>query len=211
MTSNAPDDTIPKLNGLVLAGGKSSRMGRDKGSISWHGRQQRYHLLHLIAPYCENSFLSIREEQRSAIPDGYRVITDALEERGPYAAILSAFAHDPHAAWLVVACDLPLLDEATLAFLVQQRNPEYMATTFESPHDGLPEPLVTIWEPGSRDILLSLWEEGLRCPRKALLRNKVNIIKVPDPAVLKNVNTPEELEAVQALLLARQKPTKRPV
>jgi len=200
MISKGLNSALPNLNGLVLAGGKSTRMGKDKSRMDWHGREQRYYLADLVTPFCAAVFISIREEQRPDIADGYRIITDSVEERGPYAAILSAFAQKPDAAWLVVACDLPLLDEATLSYLVQHRNPEYMATTFESPHDGLPEPLVTIWEPGSREILLSLWEEGLRCPRKALLRNKVNILTAPNPPALKNVNTPEQLEEVQILL-----------
>src|SRR5689334_343280 len=100
MISTDANHRMSPLNGLVLAGGKSSRMGRDKGHLNWHGREQRYYLVDLLTPFCESVFISIREEQRAAIPDGYRIITDSYEERGPYAALLSAFEKNPEAAWL---------------------------------------------------------------------------------------------------------------
>lgn len=190
---------IPVLKGLVLAGGKSSRMGRDKTSIDYHGKEQRYHVVELLRPFCDEVFISCREDQRDSI-DGYKIIPDAYTNAGPLGALLSAFEIDHTCAWLTVACDLPLLDGKTLALLISQRDADSMATTFESPHDGLPEPLITIWEPKAYEALSAFWEKEQRCPRKALLNNKVKMIKPLNGVTLMNVNTPQDFEMAQQLL-----------
>jgi molybdopterin-guanine dinucleotide biosynthesis protein A len=132
----------------------------------------------------------------------YKTITDQYTDLGPYGAILSAFKTNPDAAWLVVACDLPLLDTETLQYLIANRDTSKMATTFESPYDTLPEPLITIWEPKSLNILLSYLPEGFRCPRKALTRNidNVKIIRASNADALMNTNTPEDAEKVKQIL-----------
>src|SRR4051812_47661865 len=52
------------LNGLVLAGGKSERMGRDKTRINWHGKEQCYYISDLLKPFCSEVFISCRHEQQ---------------------------------------------------------------------------------------------------------------------------------------------------
>ena len=44
---------IPSINGLVLAGGKSTRMGTAKDLLNWHGKEQRYFAADLLAPFCD--------------------------------------------------------------------------------------------------------------------------------------------------------------
>jgi len=196
---------IPPLNGLVLAGGKSVRMGKDKGAMQWHGKEQRFYMADLLQRFCAEVFISCRPEQQQQFKnENYSVITDAFEGLGPYGAILSAFKMNQNCAWLVTACDLPLLDSEAIFQLVSERDTNCIATTFESPHDGLPEPLITIWEPKSFPILLASLDKGYQCPRKALINNHVKIIQTKDKAALMNVNTPQEMEKVQQLL-AEQK------
>jgi molybdenum cofactor guanylyltransferase len=195
------DDIVPMLNGLVLAGGRSTRMGSDKGRMQWHGKEQRYYLGDLLGKFCNAVFISCREEQEEEINrGGYKTIKDAFTGLGPYGAILSAFQKDPHVAWLVVACDLPLLNANTIHYLIQHRDTAAIATTFQSPYDHLPEPLITIWEPQSYSILLSYLEEGKSCPRKVLLNADVRIIQVLNLDVLINANTPKEAEKVKELI-----------
>lgn len=189
----------PVLNGLVLAGGKSMRMGFDKTLIEWHGKEQRDFMADTLKAICNDVFISCREEQQQEITN-YQTIADTFTNLGPYGAILSAFRQNPDAAWLVAASDLPLLDAATLQYLKDYRNTSSIATTFESPHDGLPEPLITIWEPKAYPILLSFLAQGYSCPRKVLRNNDVTVIKAQHPEKLMNVNTEEELMKAKALL-----------
>lgn len=193
----------PVLNGLVLAGGKSLRMGQDKSAMQWHGKEQRYFMADLLEQFCNEVFISCRPEQEMEREEKYKLLPDTFTDLGPYGAILSAFREQPDAAWLVVACDLPLLDETTLQQLTKHRNSSTVATTYQSPHDGFPEPLITIWEPKSYPELLAFLAQGYTCPRKVLLNSAVTLLQPLDPDALLNVNTPDEMEQVQQLLLKR--------
>ena len=195
--------SVGTLNGLVLAGGKSVRMGYDKSSIAWHGKEQRYFMANLLKQFCDEVFISCRADQQNEVDSHYKTLPDTFVDLGPYGAILSAFREKPDAAWLVVACDLPLLDAEILQDLVAYRNPSAVATTFESPFDGLPEPLITIWEPKAYPVLLSFLSQGYTCPRKALRNNDVHIIKAENADALMNVNTQDELEKVKNILLRK--------
>jgi molybdopterin-guanine dinucleotide biosynthesis protein A len=190
----------PVLNGLVLAGGKSVRMGYDKGSVNWFGKEQRYHVADMLKPFCKEVFISCRADQKQQIDINYNVLEDTFTGLGPFGAILSAFREQPDKAWLVVACDLPLLETETFKSLVSQRNTSSIATAFNSPNNEFPEPLITIWEPKSYSILLQFLAQGYSCPRKVLINSDVNLLQAADPEALTNVNTPEDLEKVKRTL-----------
>jgi molybdopterin-guanine dinucleotide biosynthesis protein A len=181
------------LYGLVLAGGRSTRMQRDKAALSYHGRTQLEWAMELIAPFVERAFVSVRPDQtRDPVRAKFAQIVDTADNLGPIAGITAAQAAHPEAAWLVLACDLPFLDAATLKHLVWARQEDKPATAYRSSHDGLPEPLCAIYEPSSREAILSYITTGKNCPRKFLIRSEAHLIEEPNPRALDNVNTPEE-------------------
>lgn len=194
----------PPLYGLVLAGGKSERMGFDKGSADYHGKPQRYFVADLLEKHCTSVYISCRPDQQSAIAPGYQSLPDTFTGLGPFGAILSALREKPDAAWLVLACDLLLMDEETLQQLVDGRQPMDMATAFNSPENEFPEPLITIWEPKSYPVLLSFLAQGYSCPRKVLINSDVRLLSAIHPEALTNVNTPEELEKAKIRLQTHQ-------
>lgn len=199
--SNSYQKEIPPVKGLVLAGGKSTRMGRDKGRLDYHGLPQREYLYQLMEKQLKiPAFLSCRSEQVEQMPADHRLITDSFFGLGPYGAILSAFREDPDSAWLVIACDLPFVDESGLRELLAQRNPSAVATAFHNPATNFPDPLLTLWEPRAYSTLLQFMAQGYSCPRKVLINTAANIIEVPNENLLTNVNNPTEWEKAQTLL-----------
>lgn len=188
------------LYGLVLAGGKSTRMGHPKQKIKWHGKEQQYYIADLLKDLCDEVFISCRPEQQSSIDANYQALPDTFLDLGQYGGILSALRHSRDNAWLVVASDLPLLDISTLKYLVEHRNRKSIATAFENPDNGLPEPLTAIWEPESYQVLLSFLGKGYTCPRKVLIHSKPTLIQPVNKESLMNVNTPKDLEAAQITL-----------
>ena len=138
---------------------------------------------------------------------GHKTIADSYGVTGPMEGILSAMQQIPGAAWLVVACDLPLVDEAVLEQLIAARDANDMATTFRSPFDGLPEPLITIWEPVAYDALVKWAANGYKCPRKVLINEPgVKILDAAMPGKLMNANTPDDAAAARALLGKKMQP-----
>lgn len=192
-------NNLPKINGLVLAGGRSVRMQKDKTIIHYHGSAQREHMLNLLSAFVNEAYFSIREDQKDGF-SGHQTISDRFVGLGPFGAILSAFMHDPDTAWLVAASDQPFLDRTTIQELVSRRNPSKLATCFYNPETDFPEPLITLWEPRAYPIMLNYLGQGYSCPRKVLINSDIEMITLDDASVLKNVNTPEEYEEAVALL-----------
>jgi len=188
------------LKGLVLAGGKSTRMGVNKAEICWYGKQQQYHLADLMSLFCEEVFISCREDQQQGIDRDYQTIPDLHKDCGPMEAILTAFEKQPDCALMVMACDLPLLDKATLNYLVWQRDQTKIATVFSSPIDNLPEPLVAVWENKSYNLLLSAYQQKHLSLRKLLVQHDAKIIKASNADALINTNTPTDAEYVKTIL-----------
>ncbi|MFZ9002722.1 MAG: NTP transferase domain-containing protein [Robiginitalea sp.] len=185
------------LMGLVLAGGRSTRMGTDKGLLTYHDQPQREYLYEQMRPLCAGVYLSIRPEQQASLPEGFAFIVDENKYRGPLNGLLSAHHAFPDAAWLVVACDLPLIDMEVLAYLIARRNPKAMATAFATRKSGLPEPLAAIWEPhGLRAAESHLQTSDSSCPRKFLLNTETTLVLPEDDLWVANANEPEEYEAL---------------
>jgi len=170
------------LYGLVLAGGRSRRMQRDKAQLEYHGRSQLEHACTLLAPHVERVFVSVRDDQRSdPTRQAWPQIVDLPGVEGPIAGIAAAQARHPDAAWWVLACDLPLLDGGTLDALAAGRDRTALATAFRSSHDELPEPLCAIYEPASAAALSAYVAGGGHCPRKFLLRHPAQLLAAPNP------------------------------
>ncbi|TMU56448.1 NTP transferase domain-containing protein [Flagellimonas algicola] len=192
---------IPQLYGLVLAGGKSTRMGSDKGLIDYHGRPQQEYLYHLLEQVCTEVYVSMRDEQQASISNEFNVISDQNEYRGPFNGILSAHKAHPNVAWMVLACDLPLLDLDSIKNLVMQRNPDKLATSYATHESGLPEPLVTIWEPAAlKKSIEHLESTDSSCPRKYLINSDIQLIHPDQDEVLYNANSLSDYEFAKSKL-----------
>ena len=195
---------MKRLHGLVLAGGRSRRMQADKAALSYGRRSQLAEAFDLVAAVTDSTWISVRAEQADeAIRARFPQVIDGRLGEGPIAGIVAAQQQHPDAAWLVLACDLPFLDAATLAELIAGRDPARLATAFRSATDGLPEPLCAIYEPASREPILDYIAGGAACPRKFLLAHDVRLLDAANARALGNANTPQDLDAARMALAAR--------
>ncbi len=169
-------------------------MGRDKALLEHDGQSQLARMMSLLGDHTDRAFVSTNGEQRDE-PERRRFerIVDRYTDIGPLAGILSAMDEHPDADWLVVACDLPNIDAGTLRHLIDNRSANHPFTAFTSSHDGLPEPLCAIYRAGTATILREFVDDGVRCPRKILIRSDTHLIEQLDPRSLDNVNTPDDL------------------
>ena len=180
--------------GLVLAGGKSRRMGSDKALLRVAGETQLARTVALLRRHLPQVYVSARSEQRDEQERArFPQIVDRFADLGPVAGILSAMQQHANVSWLVVACDLPNVDDATIVRLLAERDAEKPFTAYVSSYDALPEPLCAIYSGTAAPIVSAFVEEGIKCPRKMLIRSDTQLLVQPDPRALDNVNTPDDL------------------
>jgi len=185
------------LYGLVLTGGYSKRMGKDKAFLNYTDKNQYQHCLDLLTPICDQTFLSCREDQVTQFDAHYPKITDQFLNCGPLGGILTAQKQYPNVAWLVIACDLPFLTDKTLIHLIKNRHPYKIATAFRSAFNNLPEPLCAIYEPKSYKANIEFLGMGCQCPRKILIKSDAHLIDPIESRALDNINSMVEFNAIK--------------
>jgi molybdopterin-guanine dinucleotide biosynthesis protein A len=201
MTTNVA--ARPELYGLVLAGGHSRRMGQDKAALKYNGVPALEHAVSTLATELGQVFVSVRPDQQAdPLRAAFPVIADTLTDAGPISGMLAAHAAYPQAAWLVVACDLPLLNQTAIACLVAGRASDKGATVFQSA-EGFAEPLCAIYEPDTlayfRDTYFQQRLDGApqQGPRVLLETLDIRCLELPNPELLDNINTPADLQRLR--------------
>jgi len=184
-------EKIAPVKGLVLVGGKSTRMGTDKSVLNYFGKPQREHVKGLLEDNLLETYFSVQEKSENK-----NEIHDTFLNLGPFGGICSAFQKDPNSALLVLATDLPFVSKNLIRRLLEKRNPSKVATAIKGINKEFVEPLITIYEPKAYPVLLQYLAQGYSCPRKMLINSDVEIIEV-DNDLIRNVNTPEEFEAAK--------------
>jgi molybdopterin-guanine dinucleotide biosynthesis protein A len=194
------------LIGLVCCGGKSSRMGSDKGLLMRAGKTWTENLLAVIQAAGLDYRISVRPEQMQAysqfFPSSVLVEDDQkINVKGPALALLTAALHLPQDDLLVLACDLQQVQASLLNVLITHyhQHPEAEAIVFH--HEGEVEPLCAIYTRQALARINQLAEERRLSSNslKYLLGFvKVQAILLPDEyrQQIRNFNTPEDLETV---------------
>jgi molybdopterin-guanine dinucleotide biosynthesis protein A len=183
---------ISKINGLILAGGRSRRMGHDKSLIAFHNKPQREYLFDLLNTLCDQVYTSCKKSDE--VPPSLNPLPDQFEIESPINGILSAFNQNSATAWLTVPVDMPEVNQETLNYLIKHRSSNHIATCFFDSEGKNPEPLLTLWEPQSASLLKEFYDAGNISPRDFLKHSNVNIISVADARALRNINSPDELD-----------------
>lgn len=173
----------PPVKGLVLVGGKSTRMGVDKAELVYFDKPQKEHVSLLLADQQITPYFSVNKPSENEYE-----ITDTFLNLGPFGGICSAFQKDPNTAWLVMATDVPFVTEELIALLLSKRNPSKVATAIKGFNSEFMEPLITIYEPKAYPLLLQFLSQGYSCPRKMLINSEVEVIEVAD-YFIRNINT----------------------
>jgi molybdopterin-guanine dinucleotide biosynthesis protein A len=184
---------IAPLNGLVLAGGRSSRMGEPKAWLSFSGLPQWQACEKVLAPLCKDVFFSVSNQLSRPLPvAAHRLVKDSDEPCGPLGAIICGFKERPEHAMFVLACDMPNFDLAAASFLKDHRNSQSLATVFLDAAGGI-EPLCTIYEPRIFEILLKFWSKKIYCPRKILGELAIERVIPKNYSWLTNINKREDM------------------
>jgi molybdopterin-guanine dinucleotide biosynthesis protein A len=177
--------------GLVIAGGKSSRMGTDKSGLHFKGQTFLTIAKDLLAPFCNKVYVSCSpENQHNFINENLIVDEIKYAKNGPIAAILSAFEISP-GPWLILGCDYPLLTVDIMEELIANRDFNAIATTFYHSQNQIAEPLIAIYETRAWAPLLRWFEAGNASMRQFLTQNNVSYIQIKNEYLFQSIDTPE--------------------
>ena len=180
---------MDKPVGLILAGGQSQRMGKPKAWIDYHGMPQVEWLSDLLQPYCSSIIVSLNDEP---IVDYDLNIQPDLPEfagHGPMSGILTAFEKTDHAL-LVVGCDYPYLDVASVELILAARKAPYAITCFKN-EQGFVEPLIACYEIEAKNQLLSFFQNGSDSLTRFIKSTNAQIITCPNPKILISADSPD--------------------
>lgn len=184
--------------GVLLAGGKSSRMGRDKAWLSFFGQP----LLCRVAAVVENVVGELWVSGRDPAVFGLHApwLPDVLPDQGPAGGVLTLLEATGRPC-LAVSCDLPFLDEPTLERLLaawRDRSAGTLMTTYRIVETGFVESMVAVYDAAGAARLrahLTAGQRRLSAIFPESLRCHVDYSK-DDPAVARaffNVNSPPDL------------------
>ena len=185
---NLIQEKIASVKGLVLVGGKSTRMGQDKSELNYFGKPQKEVARELLENSNLETYYSVEDSSENR-----EEISDKFLNLGPFGGICSAFQKDPNAAWFVLATDIPFVNDEIIQLLLKHRNTAKVATAIKGKGKEFVEPLITIYEPKAYPILLQYLAQGYSCPRKMLINSDVEVVEVADDFI-RNINTPEEFK-----------------
>jgi molybdopterin-guanine dinucleotide biosynthesis protein A len=188
--NNLIQEKIAPVKGLVLVGGKSTRMGSDKSELNYFGKPQKEVAKELLEEHNLETFYSVQKSESE------HEIADKFLNLGPFGGICSAFQKDPNSAWFVLATDVPFVNNEIIQLVLKHRNPSKVATAIKGKTKDFVEPLITIYEPKAYPILLQYLAQGYSCPRKMLINSDVEIVEIED-SFIRNINTPEEFKAAK--------------
>jgi molybdopterin-guanine dinucleotide biosynthesis protein A len=191
--------TRDKLTGLVICGGASTRMGRDKSLLKYHDKEQRYHIADMLSHYCKDVYLSLNESQTIA-DSAYPAFTDLPQysNSGPMAALLTAYHFLPGNNLVVIGCDYPLLSRSELEGFISSIKKETNCMAFYNEEDGFYEPLLAYYAAPMGRVVATYFEQGNTSLQRLLKEHKAERYFPKDKDSIKSVDDAAAYEQVKA-------------
>lgn len=185
---------------LILAGGESKRMGRNKAFIRYHEKAQVLHLAGILKKLDLEVFISLKNETDNPELEGQSIILDSTkwQGHGPLSGLLGAFEASPDSDWLVLASDYPLLDESTIrAFLAFIHEKPAEPAAFKTSDDAFFEPLLANYPANCYPFLLDYIHSGDDSLQRFLKKLNARPFIPDNNNSIRNANTVNEMLSIQ--------------
>lgn len=185
--------------GLILAGGRSTRMGEDKTWVTLYGQPLIAHVIHRLQPQVDRLAINSNDDPARFARYSLPVIADTLTgSQGPLAGIHAGLAHDPDVFLLTVAVDIPLLPPD----LVTRLHAGLGTARCAYPSNGRQHALALLWAPGALTLLEEYLASGERSIKQFLADHGAMVLfdQDGDDGLFRNINTPQDLAAAEARL-----------
>lgn len=179
------------ITALILAGGKSERMGTDKAFIDFNGQSFIESSIGAVKPFCHR--IIILGDPAKYAHLGYEVIPDLIENSGPLAGLYTGLSNSLSEVNVALSCDIPFIESGLVGRLLKEYDSTLDALVCES---NRLNPLVGIYHKRTAPIAKQQLECNQRSMMKflGLLDYKTLELHEEETHILKNINTPIELK-----------------
>jgi molybdopterin-guanine dinucleotide biosynthesis protein A len=197
----------------VLAGGGSTRFGRDKALVEFEGKPMLAHMCDLLGGVASEVRVVAAPGKYASL--GIETVADRWPGEGPLGGIITALRRtepdDPRCEWnLLVSCDMPFLTPEWIAFLAQRASQSEAQVVLPRSHYGL-EPLCACYKTNASGALQTAFEAGVRKVTRALQQVKMEVLDEADwkrfdsdGRLFWNMNTPDEYDEARRILKAER-------
>lgn len=183
------------ITAILLAGGKSSRMGADKGFIDLNGSPFASHIIEAVRPLVGQIMIVSTNNAYDVFK--LKRVDDIIRDAGPLAGLFTGLFYSETTYNLVLSCDIPLINGAVLNKLIEGFDPETDVTQIQS--NGKTMPLIAIYKKECMHACLEQLKKGERRLRTAVATLNTKTISLDpelDPYV-RNINTIHELKEIR--------------
>lgn len=180
------------INGYILAGGQSRRMGQSKGLLQWEGHAFVTHILNALLPITDAQYLisSDARYDRFACPR----LEDNIPDAGPLAGLQTALNHS-HVPWnFILCCDAPRVSTGLLEKLSSVRKNTVDSIHFE--HQGTSIPLIGLYHRRCLPVIEEALSKGELRLTSVLKNLRVKTISLDNHWAKQavNINTPSDFK-----------------
>ena len=187
--------TRKKLSGIILAGGKSSRMGSDKALLLYKNKTFLEHVVCAIKPLVDDILIISNNIEHQV--DDCTTIPDLILNSGPIAGIYTGLKNTNTENNLVLSCDIPLVQTSILELIIKNNEPDKDVIQIIDDQNSMP--LIALYKKRIADFFLSELKTGERRLVKSINKlNKKNIYVTKDQHnYLININTVADLKTLE--------------
>ncbi|NJX14189.1 molybdenum cofactor guanylyltransferase [Tamlana crocina] len=184
------------ITGIILAGGKSSRMGTDKGLLLFNDKPFVQQSIDALSPLV--SEIIIVSDRTDYDRFGFKRIKDEVKDAGPVSGIHSGLKASTTTFNLVLSCDIPLITTKILRKLIEHADGKSEIIQIES--NGKSMPLIALYKRDVKDKFQKLLQQDERRLRVAVQSCIVKNVVLEDDLnrATTNVNTKEELKQLNS-------------
>lgn len=190
------DKTHIDITGIILSGGKSSRMGTDKGFVMWENKQFVQYSIDALQPIVNEIIIVSDYEQYDVL--GYKRIKDDVSDAGPLSGLYSGLKESKTALNLVLSCDVPLITSEVVKKLVATYQEGMDAVVCRA--DGRIMPLIAMYTKKSLkacEELLKAGEYRMMHLLKTLDQVTYITLNKEQSRSVKNINSPKDLNDIK--------------
>ena len=189
-----PHHQKDSVTGYILAGGKSSRMGSDKGLMLLDGKPLILPIIEQLKPAVDKLVIVSNNQAYAAL--GHELITDIVKDIGPAGGIYSALSHSKTDKNFILSCDMPFVTTAAIEFIIRQPSSSQIVLPV---HNGQMEPMFGLYSRSCLTQWHALIQQGFLKLQEMVGRFDLLKLEVSDNPVFANnlfvnINTPEDFK-----------------